>query len=393
MTTITAKRVQALKPSATLAVSAKADALIAEGRDIINLSLGEPDFDTPKPICDAAIAAIHAGETRYTAVDGTKALKQAIIEKLKTDNQLDYAANQILVSCGAKHSLFNLFLALLNPGDEVIIPAPFWVSYPDMVKIAEATPVIVPTDIQHHYKMTAAQLEAAITAKTKLVILNSPSNPTGACYNKKELQELAQVLLRHPQVLIITDDIYEKIMWANEAFCNIVMVSPELYDRTIVVNGASKAFAMTGWRLGYAAGPVEIIGAAKKIQSQSTSNPCSISQAAMVAALTGDQQCVTDMTHAFKERYEFFYAGLQKLPGFMVNPCEGAFYVFPNVEGAIKKLGLKDDVEFAEVLLNKAEIACVPGSAFGQPGCVRFSYATNIATLKKALERMTIILS
>ena len=385
---ITAKRIEALKPSATLAVSAKADELIAKGEDIINLCLGEPDFPTPKFICDAAIKAIHDGKTRYTAVDGTTELKKAIIDKLARDHQLTYQPNQILASCGAKHSLFNLFMAILNPGDEVLIPAPFWVSYPDIALLAEAKPVIMPTTEKQHYKITAQQLEKAITPKTRILALNSPCNPTGAVYTRAELVELSKVLLKHPNIIITSDDIYEKILWGSEPFCNIVMACPELNDRTVVINGASKAYAMTGWRLGYAAGPASIIAGAKKIQSQSTSNPCSISQAAMTAALNGNQECVTKMTAAFKQRYEFFHTAINKMPGLSAPDCQGAFYLFINVEGAMKQLGLKDDIAFAEFLLHKAKVACVPGSAFGTPGCVRFSYAVDISILEETVNRI-----
>jgi len=298
-------RVQAIKPSPTLAVTNKAAELKAAGQDIIGLGAGEPDFDTPDHIKAAAIEAINAGQTKYTAVDGTPALKKAIIEKFKRDNNLDYEANQILVSSGGKQSFFNLALAILNPGDEVIIPAPYWVSYPDMVLVAEGSPVVLETSADTRFKITPDQLEQAITDRTRLFVINSPSNPSGMAYSMDELKALGDVLKRHPQVMIATDDMYEPILWTGAAFANIVNATPELYDRTFVLNGVSKAYSMTGWRIGYAAGPAKVIGAMKKIQSQSTSNPASISQAAAVAALNGPQDCVKVMVEAFKERHDY----------------------------------------------------------------------------------------
>ena len=365
----------------------------AEGKDIIGLGAGEPDFDTPEHIKKAAINAINAGFTKYTAVDGTPSLKQAIISKFKNDNNLEYEANQILVSCGGKQSFFNLSLALLNPGDEVVIPAPYWVSYPDMVKIAEGTPVIVETTMDNQFKMTAEQLDAAITPKTRLVVLNSPSNPSGKAYSLDELKALGAVLNKYPDVLIATDDMYELILWADFGFHNIVNACPELYERTIVLNGVSKAFSMTGWRIGYAAGPAKLIGAMKKIQSQSTSNPTSISQVAAEAALNGGNECVKPMVAAFRERHDYLVAALNALPGVECIEGDGAFYAFPSFLEAMATMGISDDIEFAEKMLIEAGVAMVPGSAFGSPGFMRLSFATSLETLKDAIARLDKALS
>lgn len=381
-------RVLSIKPSPTLAVTNKAAELKAAGKDIIGLGAGEPDFDTPEHIKAAATEAIAKGFTKYTAVDGTPGLKKAIIAKFKRDQGLDYAPNQILVSCGGKQSFFNLSLALLNKGDEVIIPAPFWVSYPDMVIIADGTPVIVECPQSQGYKITAEQLEKAITPKTRLLVLNSPSNPTGMVYSKAELLALAEVLRKHPHVLIATDDMYEHIIWTTEKFENIVTVAPDLYDRTIVLNGVSKAYAMTGWRIGYAAGPVKLINAMKNVQSQSTSNPTSISQVAAEAALNGPQDVLVPMVKAFKERHDYVVSTLNTIAGVSCSPADGAFYAFCNVEGAIAKLGLKNDLEFSEHLLNTVGVAVVPGSAFGLDGHMRISYATSMKVLEDALGRI-----
>lgn len=384
-----AQRVQRIKPSPTLAVSARADELLAAGKNIINLSVGEPDFDTPEHIKAAGAKAIADGHTRYTAVDGIKPLKQAVIDKFQHENNLKYELNQILVSCGAKHSLFNLFSAILNPGDEVIIPAPYWVSYPDMVKLADGEPVIVKADFSQHFKISAAQLEAAITPKTRIVILNSPSNPTGVAYNKDELRALGEVIMRHPSLVVVTDDIYERNIWGETPFANIVNACPELYDRTIVINGVSKTYAMTGWRIGYAAGPAKIIAAMKKAQSQSTSNPTSISQYAALAALAGDQSCASTMTKAYKERHDYLVGELQKIEGIKCIPSNGTFYTFPSVEGLFNKdKGITNDLEFAEFLLNEAELAVVPGSAFGAPGHIRLCYTTSMDNLIEAVKRI-----
>ncbi len=382
-------RVQRIKPSPTFAVTARADELIAAGKDIINLGVGEPDFDTPDFIKQAAITAMHQGLTKYTAVDGTPGLKKAIINKFARDNKLTYTPAQIIVSCGGKHSFYNLFAALLNTDDEVLIPAPFWVSYPDMAKLTDATPVFIKTDIDQHFKITPAQLEAAITPKTRLLILNSPSNPSGMAYTAAELAALGQVLLKHPTVLVVSDDIYEHTLWTKAPFVNIVMACPELYERCIVINGASKTYAMTGWRIGYAAGPALIIAAMKKIQSQSTSNPTSIAQAAVEVALNGDQSCAVAMTKAYKERHDFVISELQKMPGVKCLPSDGTFYTFPSMEGVINRAAnINDDLELADYLLQTAEVAVIPGSAFGSPGYIRISYATSMKNLEEAMKRI-----
>lgn len=381
-------RVLSIKPSPTLAVTNKAAELKAAGKDIIGLGAGEPDFDTPEHVKAAAVEAIAQGKTKYTAVDGTPGLKKAIIAKFKRDQGLDYELNQILVSSGGKQSFFNMTLALLNAGDEVIIPAPYWVSYPDMVLVADGKPVIVECPQSQGYKITAAQLEAAITPKTRLLVLNSPSNPTGMVYTKAELLALVEVLRKHPNILVATDDMYEHIIWTTEKYENIVTVAPDMYDRTIVLNGVSKAYAMTGWRIGYAAGPAKLIGAMKKVQSQSTSNPASISQAAAEAALNGPQDVLVPMVKAFKERHDYVVETLNKIEGISCSAADGAFYAFANVEGAIAKLGLENDLAFSEHLLNTVGVAVVPGSAFGLDGHMRISYATAPSVLEDALGRI-----
>ena len=387
-------RVQRIKPSPTLAITARAAELRAAGKDIIGLGAGEPDFDTPEHIKQAAVKAIADGFTKYTAVDGTAGLKQAIIDKLSRDNQLNYTANQILVSCGGKQSFFNLTQALLNEGDEVIIPAPYWVSYPDMVLLADGKPVIVEADIKQSFKITPEQLDAAITDKTRLVVLNSPSNPSGIAYSKNELAALGQVLLKYPHVLVATDDMYEHILWSDEPFSNIVMACPELYDQTIVLNGVSKAYSMTGWRIGYAAGPENLIKAMKKVQSQSTSNPTSISQVAAEAALNGDQSCLKPMLTAFEERHQYVLQRLNAIDGITCLPSDGTFYSFPDVRGFIDKIeGVNDDLELSEFLIEKAGVALVPGSAFGSPGYIRISFATSLDVLKDALDRIENVIS
>ena len=393
------KRVEAIKPSPTLAVSARAAKLKAEGHDIIALGTGEPDFDTPQHIKDAAIVAINAGFTKYTAVGGTPSLKKAVIAKFKRDNGLDYTAKQILVSCGGKQSFFNLALAVIDPGDEVIIPAPYWVSYPDIVIIAEGTPVVVEADIAQGFKLTAAQLEAAITPKTKMLVINSPSNPSGAIYTLEDLKALGVVLRKHPRILIATDDMYEHIALTDDKFVNILDACPDLYPRTMVLNGVSKAYAMTGWRIGYAAGPEEIISAMEKVQSQSTSNPTSISQVAAEAALNGDQDCLKPMVAAFRERHVFVVNELNKIPGLKCLMAGGAFYAFPDARQAIATLHQKglitaaNDIALSEYLLLQAGVAVVPGSAFGSEGYIRLSFATSMENLKKALERIAKALS
>ena len=385
-----AKRIQRVKPSPTLAVTARVAELRAAGKNIIGLGAGEPDFETPDHIKAAAIQAIKDGFTRYTAVDGTPALKKAIIAKFKRDNGLDYAADQILVSCGGKQSFYNLCQAMLNSGDEVIIPAPYWVSYPDMVLLADGEPVIVPAGVDSHFKISPEQLEAAITPKTRVFVINSPSNPTGVAYTEAELAALGKVLQQHPQVLIATDDMYEHILWSKEPFCNILNACPDLYDRTIVLNGVSKVYAMTGWRIGYAGGPADLIKAMKKVQSQSTSNPASISQAAAQAALEGDQSCIQPMVKAFRERHDYVVDALNRIPGVVCLPADGTFYCFPHVQAVIDQLdNVTDDIALSEYLLDKAGVALVPGSAFGAPGYVRISFATSMDKLKDALARLT----
>ena len=383
------QRATSIKPSPTLAVTAKAGQLRAEGRDIIGLGAGEPDFDTPDHIKAAAIQALNEGFTKYTAVGGTPGLVQAIVQKFKRENNLEYSADQILVSCGCKHSLYNLMQALLNPGDEVIIPAPYWVSYPDMAKLASAETVIIKTNAESNLKITPEQLEAAITNKTKLLILNSPSNPTGVCYTLDELAALGKVLVNHPDIIIATDDIYEHILWGQESFQNIVNVCPELYDRTVVLNGVSKAYSMTGWRIGYSGGPVDIIKGMKKIQSQSTSNPTSIAQYAAQAALEGDQSFLKDMCDVFKQRHDFVYQALNAMDGVECPPSDGTFYSFPSFHAVIERMdGIDDDIQLAQLLLEKADVALVPGSAFGLSGHLRLSYATDMDSLEKALSRI-----
>ncbi|MEI8571711.1 pyridoxal phosphate-dependent aminotransferase [Methylomonas sp. LW13] len=382
-------RVKAVKPSPTLAITARAAAMRAAGKDIIGLGAGEPDFDTPEHIKAAAIKAINSGFTKYTAVDGTAGLKKAIIAKFNRDNGLDYQPNQILVSCGGKQSFFNLAQALLNPGDEVIIPAPYWVSYPDMVLLADGVPVILEAGQIQNFKITPAQLRTAITPKTRLLVINSPSNPTGAAYSLEELKALGDVLLDFPEVLIATDDMYELILWNKGEFVNILNAHPGFYDRTIVLNGVSKAYSMTGWRIGYAAGPAPLIEAMCIIQSQSTSNPTSISQVAAEEALNGDQGCIDTMMVEFKKRHDYVVAELNSIDGIECLPTDGTFYVFPNVEKLLNRLdGINDDLEFAEYLIEKAGVALVPGSAFGCPGHIRISIATSMTNLENALLRI-----
>ena len=386
-------RVQMVKPSPTIAVITRAAELRAAGYDIVSLGAGEPDFDTPDHIKVAAIKAIHEGKTKYTAVDGTIELKNAIINKFKRDNGHEYALNQILVSTGGKQSFFNLCLALLNKGDEVIITAPYWVSYPDMVVLAEGVPVIIKTDLKNRFKLTPEQLAIAITPTTKLIVLNSPSNPSGTAYTRTELMALAEVLLRHTHVMIATDDMYEYILWSNESFCNILMACPDLYDRTIVLNGVSKAYAMTGWRIGYAGGPAWLIKNMKKIQSQSTSNPCSIAQAAATEALAGLQFCVREMLFSFKKRHDYVVNRLNTLPGITAIEGDGTFYTFPDCREAIKKFGFVKDTQLTDMFLEKKGVLLVPGSAFGCEGCIRISYATSDEALEEALDRMEVALS
>lgn len=384
-----AQRAANIKPSPTLAVTAKAAELKAAGRDIIALSAGEPDFDTPEHIKEAAIKAIRDGKTKYTAAGGMPELKQAVADKFRRENDLAYNPDQVLVSCGAKHSIYNVMQALLNPGDEVIIPSPYWVSYPDMVKLGGAEPVVIRAGIRQRFKITGKQLERSITENTRLVMFNSPSNPTGVSYSDTELAELAAVLVEHPEIVVLTDDIYEHILWGQDGFRNIVNVCPELADRTVVVNGVSKAYSMTGWRIGYLGGPPALVKAAQKIQSQSTSNPSSVSQYAALAALNGDQTYINESTAIFKQRHDFVLAGLNAIDGVECTPSDGTFYSFPNMQGVIDKLdGIKNDVELGEYLLEQAEVALVPGSAFGAKGYMRLSYATSMENLETAIERL-----
>jgi aspartate aminotransferase len=387
------KRVQKVKPSPTLAVTARAAQLKAEGKDIIGLGAGEPDFDTPLHIADAGVEAIRKGITRYTAVDGTAELKDAIIAKFKRDNQLTYERSQILVSSGAKQTCFNVCAALLDPGDECLIPAPYWVSYPDMALLADGVPVSIYAGPEQGYKISAAQLAAAITPRSKLMFINSPSNPTGAAYTKAELQALGAVLDQHPQIVIAADEMYEHIYWAAEPFTSFVQANPQLYDRTVTINGVSKAYAMTGWRIGYCGGPKAIVAAMSTIQGQSTSNASSISQRASTVALNGDQRCVAEMNKAFKERHDFVVAGLNAIPGISCRPGAGTFYAFAQVDGAMSALGIKDDNDFAEYLLVQAGVAVVPGSGFGAPGHMRLSFACSMATLEDALSRIRRVLT
>jgi len=386
------RRVQRVKPSPTLAVTARAARLKAEGKDVIGLGAGEPDFDTPGHIAQAGMDAIKGGFTRYTNVEGIDELKDAIIAKFKRDNGLTYERAQILVSSGAKQTAYNLCMAVLDPGDEAVIPAPYWVSYPDMVLLADGLPVMPLAGFAQGYKITPRQLEAAITPKTRLVILNSPCNPTGAVYTRAELKALGEVLIAHPRIMIGTDDMYEKIYWGSEPFCSLLTAAPELYSRTVTINGVSKAYAMTGWRIGYCGGPKEIVAAMATIQGQSTSNASSISQKAAVAALNGDQGCVAKMTHAFKERRDFVVRALNAMPGISCLPGDGTFYAFAEVSRTMAALGCRDDNEFTELLLNDAGVAVVPGSGFGAPGHVRLSFACSMQTLEKALDRIARIL-
>jgi aspartate aminotransferase len=379
-----------IKPSPTIAVTQKARELRAAGKDVIGLGAGEPDFDTPENIKNAAIKAIKSGDTKYTAVDGTPVLKKAIVDKFKRENKIKYTIDQITVGTGGKQVLYNAFMATLNKGDEVIIPAPFWVSYPDMVLLAGGKPKIVKCTEKEGFKLTASKLKKAITKKTKWVILNSPSNPTGAGYSKKEIEDLARVLIRNKKVHILSDDIYEHIRYDNFNFYTIAQNS-KLKDRTLTMNGVSKSYAMTGWRIGYAAGPKDIIKAIGKIQSQSTSNPSSISQAAAVEALNGNQGFIKKRSKAFKERRDFVVKSLNAIKGINCLTPNGAFYVFPSCRGLLnKKTKIKTDTEFVQKLLEQSNVAVVQGSAFGLDGYFRISYATSMKNLKKAMERIKI---
>jgi aspartate aminotransferase len=392
---LVANRLKVIKPSPTLAVSAKAARLKAEGKDVVAMGAGEPDFDTPQHIKDAGIAAINKGFTKYTAAGGTPSLKKAIIAKYKRENGLDYNEKQILVSCGGKQTSFNLCMSLLNPGDEAIIPAPYWVSYPDMAMMADGKPVLIHTGIEQGFKITPLQLKNAITPKSRLVWINSPSNPTGAVYTADELKALGDVLRQHPRIIIASDDMYEHILLDGSKFVNIVNVCPDLYDQTVVMNGVSKAYAMTGWRIGYCGGPQELIEAMENVQSHSTSNPSSISQYAAEAALNGDQSCIEPMAAAFKERGKFVAEGLNRIPGVKCLQPAGAFYAFPDCREAIRtlhaagKISAPTDLALCDYLLAQDKaVAAVPGSAFGAEGYLRISFATSMDNIKKAVDRM-----
>ena len=382
-------RVTQIKPAATIVVSMKAMELRAQGKDIISLGFGEPDFDTPDHIKQAAIDAIWQGKTKYPPVDGTKELKNAIVRKLKTENQLEFESGQIVVSNGAKQSLSNVLISLINPGDEVILPAPYWVSYPDMIKLAEGQPVILNATAENEFKITAKQLESSITDQTRLLIINSPSNPTGKVYNEAEYRELAKVLLEHPKVMIVCDDIYEHIYWGEKPYRTLLNVCPELSGRTVIINGVSKAYAMTGWRIGYAAAPSELRDAMLKVQSQSTSGACSISQAAATAALEGPQDCLEQMRGEYKRRYEYLLKALNDIDGIECEDCDGAFYAFPSFKPIIDSMpDIRDDVELAAWMLENAGVAMVPGTAFGAPGHLRLSYATSMENLQSCIQRI-----
>lgn len=383
------QRATQIAPSATIAISDKAAQMKLNGRKVISLGAGEPDFDTPDFIKDAAIEAIQKGQTKYTAVDGTAELKDAIITKFKRDQGFQFERNQILVSSGAKHSLFNLFQATLNPEDEVIIPVPAWVSYMDMVKLCDGVPVTVNTSIEQHFKITPAQLAKAITPKTKLFILNSPSNPTGMAYSQEELVALGNVLQAHPNILTLCDDIYEHIYWGEEPFTSFITANPQLANHSVIINGVSKAYAMTGWRIGYSAGPAEVIKTMKKLQSQNTSCPCAISQAAATAALTADQSFLRPMVETFKARHDLTYQALNQMKDVSCLPAQGAFYAFIDVRKAMANLSFTDDLSLSSYILEHAEVATVPGTAFGTPGHLRLSFATSNENLLEAFKRLT----
>ena len=385
---IVSNSLKRIKPSPTMAVTSKAREMRAAGKDIIGLGAGEPDFDTPDNIKEAAIEAIRKGDTKYTAVDGTPALKKAIKNKFSRENGLSYELDQITVGTGGKQVLYNTFMATVNKGDEVIIPAPYWVSYPDIILLAGGKPKIVKCEEKDNFKLTPKKLEKAISKKTKWIILNSPSNPTGSAYTKKEIEELSKVLIKNKKIYILSDDIYEHITYDNFKFFTIAQIK-DLKDRTLTMNGVSKSYSMTGWRIGYAAGPKEIIKAIAKIQSQSTSNPTSISQAAAVEALNGTQDFIEDRANSFKERRDFVVNSLNNINGISCLKPEGAFYVFPNCKKLLgKKTKLKTDKEFVEKLLEKSEVAVVQGSAFGLDGYFRISYATSMENLEKAMKRI-----
>lgn len=389
MTISLSQRVQRVKPSPTLSLNARVTQLKAEGQDIINLTVGEPDFDTPAHIKEGGIKAILDGYTKYTAVDGLPLLKQAILKKFQRENSLQYEPKQILVSSGCKQAIYNLLQTLINDGDEVIIPSPYWVSYPDMVYLAGGVPVFVSTTIDQQFKMTPAQLEKAITLNTKLLILNSPSNPSGMVYSKAELAALGEVLLRHPNIVIASDDIYEHLQWTGNPFSNIINACPALYGRTVILNGVSKTYAMTGWRIGYCAGPIELITAMGTIQSQSTSNANAMAQIASEVALNGPQEFIAEMKRTYHERANFIAAQFKDIPGAKCILPQGTFYVFPDLSAFLNKIPhITDDIQLAEYLLVQAKVAVVPGSPFGNPGCIRLSTTLNLNLLGEAMSRI-----
>lgn len=382
-------RVSSIKPAATIAVSMKAAELRKAGRDIISLGFGEPDFDTPEHIKEAAIQAIRDGHTKYPPITGTDALNAAIINKFKRENQLEFGPRQVIVSNGAKQALINLLLSVLNEDDEVIVPAPYWVSYPDMVKLAGGQPVILNAGEESNFKITAKQLQNSINENTRLLVLNSPSNPTGKVYSADEYRALAEVLFEYPKVLIACDDIYENIHWADEPYRTLLNACPELTDRTVVINGVSKAYAMTGWRIGYAAGPEELIKAMVKVQEQSTSGACSISQAAAAAALSGPQQCVEEMRLEYKRRHDYLIEALNAIEGVSCPSCDGAFYAFPSFDEVLDRLpDIRDDIELATWMMEHAGVAMVPGTPFGAPGRLRLSFATSMENLQTCVARI-----
>ena len=383
-----ARRVDRFGPSPTLAASAAARKLREAGREIIDWTAGEPDFDTPEPVRAAARAAMDGGQTRYTAVGGTPELIAAVADKLRRDNGLDYEPAQILVSVGVKHALYNCFQALIEPGAEVVIPAPYWASYPDMVRLAGGAPVFLPADAARHFRPAPEQLAAALTERTRLLILNSPSNPCGTMLRRGDLEDYAEVLRAHPQVRVVSDDIYELIRYDGRGFVNLAQAAPDLRGRVLVFNGVSKAYAMTGWRIGYVAGPAEVVRAMRDIQSQSTSSPCSIAQAAAAAALAGDAAPVAAMVAAFQERRDYLVAALDALPGMSCQLPDGAFYCLPDVRGMMARAGCEDDVAFASLLLEELQLATVPGLPFGAPGHVRVSFATDLQTLRRGVEKL-----
>jgi|TARA_B100001094_G_scaffold327570_1_gene386083 aspartate aminotransferase len=383
------ERLRQVKPSATIAISSKAMEMRAAGINVISMSAGEPDFDTPEFIKQAAKDAMDNGMTKYTQVDGLPELKDVIINKFINDNDLTYQRENILVSTGAKQTLYNLFQAILGPGDEVIIISPYWVSYPDMVLLADAKPVIVDTYQENDFSINFDEFADAVNEKTKLVIINSPSNPTGITYSKNDYQAIGSILEKYPDTYIATDDMYEYIYWGEDPFVSFAQACPDLFDRTITINGVSKSYAMTGWRIGYCGGPANVVGAMKKVQSQSTSNPSSISQAATIAALDGPKDEIYEMVEQYKIRHDYLFSALNAINGFKASPGTGAFYLFPDVKSAIKNMGFSDDIEFSEYLIETANVAVVPGSAFGSSGYVRLSYATSLEQIEDAVDRIS----